>query len=149
MGIFSLLFGCGHRCSDGSYRSADDYARNRENQLAMTPQTLSQLRDRGVTEETLLKLEYFFYTNDTNKASALARELEESGYDGGYDTSASNKKEFVITGWTKKMKMDEHTVVEWVFSMCEIGKRHDCEFDGWGTNPQQNEEADQADTARP
>jgi hypothetical protein len=35
------------------------------------------------------------------------------------------------------MKMDEQTVLEWTGHMCGVGQQHDCEFDGWGTNPQQ------------
>ena len=35
-------------------------------QLAMTPQTVAQLRALGVTTETSLRLEFFFYTDTTD-----------------------------------------------------------------------------------
>ena len=103
----------------------------------MTPQTVSQLRKHDVTEESLLKLEYFFYTNTKEKAEGLAQKLADTGYTGSYDNSASDKKQFVVTGWTSRMKMDDQTVLDWTGRMCDAGQEHDCEFDGWGTHPKQ------------
>jgi hypothetical protein len=28
-------------------------------------------------------------------------------------------------------------VLDWTSRMCDVGREHDCEFDGWGTNPKQ------------
>ena len=47
------------------------------------------------------------------------------------------QKIFVITGWTSPIKMDENTVLNWTKDMCEVGYKYDCDFDGWGTNPDQ------------
>jgi len=91
----------------------------------------------GVTDERQLKLEYFFYTNTKEKAAALAQKLTDLGYAGGFDYAATNKKEFVIKGWTSPMKMDDKTVLDWTASMCDLGREHDCDFDGWGTTPEQ------------
>jgi regulator of RNase E activity RraB len=110
---------------------------NKARQSQMTPMTIAELRKIGVTDDRQLKLEYFFYTNTSEKAAALAAELEALGYDGEYDVSASDKRQYVITGWTQVMLMDVITVASWVRRMCEIGDRHDCEFDGWGTTPAQ------------
>ena len=56
---------------------------------------------------------------------------------GSHDHSASDKKQFVVTGWTSRMKMDDQTVLDWTGRMCDVRHEHDCEFDGWGTNPKQ------------
>lgn len=137
MGFFSTLFGSKQRGSDGPFQTTEAYARNRARQLTMTPQTVAQLRQYGVTDESQLKLEYFFYTNSKEKAAALAQALATLGYTGSYDHSASDKKQFVVTGWTSRMKMDDQTVLDWTGRMCDAGHEHDCEFDGWGTNPKQ------------
>jgi len=137
MGLFSALFGSKSRGGDGRFRSDAAYAKNRSHQLLMTPQTMTQLRNYGVTDESQLKLEYFFYTNAKEKAELLARKLTDLGYTGGYDQSATNKKELVINGWTSPIKMTDQTVLDWTASMCDLGREHDCDFDGWGTNPQQ------------
>jgi hypothetical protein len=136
MGLFNSLFGKSAR-NDGPFKSEDDYARSRALNLKMTPETMVQLRKFGVTDESQLKLEYFFYTNTREKAAALAQKLATMGYAGDFDTAANNKKQFVINGWTPKMKMDKQTVLDCTTAMCDIGREHDCEFDGWGTNPKQ------------
>jgi len=137
MGFLSTLFGCKPSGGGGCFQSDAASADNRAQQLIMTPQTLAQLRKYGVTDESQLKLEYFFYTNTREKAAALAQKLADMGYAGSYDHSANDKKQFVVTGWTSPIKMDDKTVLDWTGRMCDVGQRHDCEFDGWGTNPKQ------------
>jgi hypothetical protein len=137
MGLFSSLFGCSLSGEDGRFQSDDAYAQSRAKQLTMTPQTIAQLRKYEVTDRTQLRLEYFFYTNTKEKAAALAGKLAGMGYTAGSDHSASDKKRFVVTGWTSPMKMDDQTVLDWTGRMCDVGHEHDCEFDGWGTNPKQ------------
>jgi len=55
--------------------SRDSFESNLAHQIAMTPQTLEQLRKYNVTAEQSLKLEFFFYTNSESKAFALADAL--------------------------------------------------------------------------
>ena len=110
---------------------------NLENQLKMTPMTLSQLADLGVTPDRKLKLEFFFYTNAEAKARALQKYLLSLGYEVETDVSASDRKQRVITGWTVPMSMSVDVVAAWTRQMCDKGLEHDCEFDGWGTTPEQ------------
>lgn len=113
------------------------FENNLEKQLNMTPQTLAQLRQYNVTPERELKLEFFFYTNTAGKAAALASELSQMQYQVKYGASASDKKIQVVTGWTNGMPMSDTIVLEWTKRMCEVGFNQDCDFDGWGTNPEQ------------
>lgn len=117
--------------------SEEQHLNNLQSQLAMTPQTLEQLADHGVDENKELKLEYFFYTNTEEKAKNLGRALVETGYSCEYGQSAGDDSIFVITGWTNPIEMEYDKVIEWTGAMCVADHRHDCEFDGWGTNPDQ------------
>jgi hypothetical protein len=72
MGMFSSIFGSRPSGGDGRFQTDEAYAQSRAKQLAMTPQTVAQLRNYGVTPQTQLKLEYFFYTDTKEKAAALA-----------------------------------------------------------------------------
>jgi regulator of RNase E activity RraB len=103
----------------------------------MSPQTLVQLRKHDVTSEKELKIEFFFYTNTSDKAMHLAKELEKFNYIVQHGVSSGDKRLFIVTGWTTKIKMSEEVVTNWTNQMCEIGYKFDCEFDGWGTNPDQ------------
>ncbi|MDQ8183828.1 ribonuclease E inhibitor RraB [Pelagicoccus sp. SDUM812005] len=134
MGIISTLFGAN---SPKPYKTEAQYQEICQSQKRMNAETIEQLRKYDVTEDKKLKLEYFFYTNAKEKAEALAADLQKLGYVGSYDTSASDKMEFVITGWTTPIRMDLDSVTSWTESMCTTGMKHDCEFDGWGTNPTQ------------
>jgi hypothetical protein len=67
----------------------------------------------------------------------LASDLSDRNYEVEHRPSASDAKLQVITGWTEKIEMSDANVAAWTRGMCELGFKHDCEFDGWGTNPGQ------------
>jgi regulator of RNase E activity RraB len=135
MGFFDLF--STKQNPDKKFVTEDSYKKNKENQVNMAPQTLKQLRDLGVTETKELKLEYFFYTNSMDKAKSLADVIQKMNYNVKYGKSAGDKKLFVITGWTTKMVMSDLVVIDWTKQMCDLGYKFDCEFDGWGTEPDQ------------
>lgn len=116
---------------------ADQFAKNLALQTRLTPQTLATLYSYGVTVETELRLEYFFYTNSEDKAAALHRALAALGYSGEFGPAAHDASLFIVTGWSVPVQMSEEAAVSWTESMSRIGFEHDAEFDGWGTNPQQ------------
>jgi regulator of RNase E activity RraB len=110
------------------------FEKNLEKQMAMTPQTLQQLRIYKVTPDKRRKLEFFFYTDTVEKAAALSAELAKKDYEVKHRPSASNAKVQIITGWTSEILMSENVVLDWTKEMCTLGFTHDCDFDGWGTN---------------
>jgi hypothetical protein len=110
---------------------------NLRKQLAMTPQTVAELRALGVTTDTSLRLEFFFYTDTADKALALKSSLAELKYEVEQKVSASDTKLRVVTGWSTAIQMKDDVVLAWTEQMCRIGFSHDCDFDGWGTNPTQ------------
>ena len=133
MGFLQDLF----KRTPGRFLTQKAHERALSSQLQMTPETLSQLRTLGVGIERSLSLEYFFYTNTPAKAESLGSALLGLGYTPEIGPSASDKRQSVITGWTPRMPMGDAIVSSWTREMCELGYAHDCEFDGWGTNPQQ------------
>ncbi len=118
-----------------------EFAKTLETQLAMSPQTVAALRSHGVKAADALKLEFFFLTTTEPKASALASELAAKGYAVKHGISEGYKNKYLITGWSTRMKMDETVVVEWTKATRELGYKYDCDFDGWGTNPDQKTKA--------
>ena len=141
MGFFSSSPGGSNgdqgRKGDDRYVTESSFRQNLARQTAMSPQTVAHLREHGVTDDTTLKLEFFFYTDTEAKAHALATSLRELGYEVETGPSAGDDELFVVTGWTVPIKMDDRSVVEWTEKMCRLGYEHDCEFDGWGTYPKQ------------
>jgi len=138
MGILSFLFGAsGANGQEAQFVAESAFLSNLDRQTAMTPENVQQLRQYGVTSESELKLEYFFYTNTEAKARALSAELEAKEYSVEFGSSAADSAQFVITGWTTPITMDTESVVAWSAEMTRLGYEYDCEFDGWGTNPNQ------------
>jgi len=133
MGFFDRLGKNGRR-----FVAENEYEDNLAEQTAMTPRTLEILRGHGVNEQTELRLEFFFYTDAIDKALGLAEKLAQRGYSVDYGPSAGDRKVFAVTGWTDRMPMDESTVLTWTRLMCRLGYEHDCDFDGWGTDPHQD-----------
>jgi len=141
MGLFGWLFGCSgkneDRTSTDRFVSSESFEQNLARQTSLSPKTLTQLRQYGVTFDSALKLEYFFYTDVQSKATALTSELESLGYSAESGLSAGDEKLFLVTGWTSPITMSESEVVSWTEQMVRLGYKHDAEFDGWGTTPEQ------------
>ena len=135
MGLFDFFKS---KSLDGKFVSESEYKKNHQSQMKMTPQTMDQLRKAGVSVDKELKLEFFFYTNSIIKATKLSEELKNLNYQSDLKLAVGSKAEYLVNGWTTKMKMNDEIVVAWTNQMCEIGYEHDCEFDGWGTKLDQD-----------
>lgn len=133
MGIFNIF----KKANGGQFVTESQFKSNSKKQVELAPQTLKQLRNLGVTDYKELKLEFFFYSNSIDKVEKLSDELSKLNYEVQFGQSQGDKTLFISTGWTVKMKMDDDTVMTWTKDMCEIGYKYDCDFDGWGTTPDQ------------
>jgi len=102
----------------------------------MSPQTIAQLKKYGVTDDAILKLEFFFYTDAEAKAQGLAESLQSLNYQLESKPSARAGRLFVVTGSTTPITMNEDAVISWAEKMSRLGYEHDCYFDGWGTYPE-------------
>lgn len=134
MGLFHFL----RPKSTGRFTNEERLKSTLDLQVSMAPKTLDQLKNIGVNNTSQLKLEYFFYTNTLAKAEKLAAEVAKLDYTVQYGVSAGDKKLFIVTGWSTKMVMSTEMVTAWTKQMCELGNQFDCEFDGWGTTPDQD-----------
>lgn len=133
MRFLASLFGRSSK-EPARFVSEPEFVQNLAKQKQMTPQTLAQLREHGVTESSSRRIEFFFYTNTDGKAQGLAASLCGLGYQAGGAAAATDKRLRVVTGWTTPMKVSDSVMVAWTDQMCRLGYDHDAEFDGWGTN---------------
>ena len=122
----------------GSSKYVHSLENDIERQLKMTPETLEQLREHGVTDDTKLKLEFFFYSDNEDSAKQLTTALRGLDYEADLYVPKKDGDKFIITGWTTKMNMDDKTVLHWTVDMVKISYDYGADFDGWGTNPKQD-----------
>ncbi|MEP7127263.1 MAG: ribonuclease E inhibitor RraB [Chitinophagales bacterium] len=119
------------------YVTEQQLKKNTAMHMQLAPLTMENLRLIDDTAHEELKLEFFFYTNTSEKAEKFAAELVKLNYEVDHGKAGGVKKLFIITGWTTKMKMEDSVVTNWTKEMCELGHQFECDFDGWGTTPNQ------------
>ena len=117
--------------------SKENFEQHLKNQISMVPETLIEVREAGVDDKNELKIEFLLYTNESDKGSSLSEELKKINYSVSVSPSAYNPNDILINGWTTRMIMSEANLISWVNKMCDLGYKYDCEFDGWGTDPNQ------------
>jgi hypothetical protein len=134
MGINDFLQSAGASKQFVSEVKLEESVSRQKDLVPATLETLRHLEDKPSDE---LRLEFFFYTNTAGKAKEFSGFLEKRGYSVEYAKAAGISNAFLITGWTTKISMKEESVIAWTQEMCELGYQYDCEFDGWGTTPDQ------------
>lgn len=101
-----------------------------EKQLMMTPVTWKTLQSHGVTDETPLLLDLFWFAATEEAARALA-----SGLAGQVATSPTvglSKDRWAVEAQYGPQTFTLNSLSSLVKQMCELGFSHQCEFDGWG-----------------
>jgi len=102
----------------------------------MNKQTWQALQAHGVTEDTDLRLDFFYIAPREQPARALVALIErETDYDITVASNAAGflKKNWTVRGTTKGTKVSLEILDQWVTWMVAAGAHEDCEFDGWGT----------------
>ncbi len=87
MGVFDFL-----KSTPKRFVTEESFRSNTQKQQASTPKTLGELRKHGVNETDRRKLEFFFYTDTSEKAKELAVELHGKDYSVNYNKSSYDKK---------------------------------------------------------
>ncbi|TCN59544.1 hypothetical protein D0809_06470 [Flavobacterium circumlabens] len=111
--------------------SENDFTANQGKHLRLATESLVRLRDAGVEEEHELKIDYFYYSDSLEKVRKLEKEIQNMDYMVNYKPASHDKNLFVIYGRTPEIKMMHESLSKWVAEMCELGYKHDCNFDNW------------------
>lgn len=110
--------------------------RDLAHQLEMNRVTWEKLQEQGVTEETELRLDFFFVAPGQHQAEALAQALRtRTDYDveaGSFKQGLLGRETWAVKGATQPTPVSLSALDEWVTRMVEWGDAHTCEFDGWG-----------------
>lgn len=134
MGIEEILNAAG---GSKQFVSVKRFEETVEKQSQAVPEILERLQQLEDSPSEVLRLEFFFYTNAAGKAKEFSDCLKKRGYTVEYGKSGGISDLFLVTGWTSPLSMSEKSVMAWSKEMCELGYEYDCDFDGWGTTPDQ------------
>lgn len=110
----------------------------REDCLEMQPvlnnRVLQLISSVGGKPDTLKSVEFFFYSDEQDKANNLVIELNKQGYTlYGVGAPEHQGQEWSIIGCTPPMVLEEKELNNWSEKMLQLGYECDCKFDGWGT----------------
>jgi hypothetical protein len=102
-----------------------------EHQCAMNKVTRERLQAHGVTNDSELRLDFFYVAPNDTAAKSLKALLEDQT---DYDVVAkSSDDSWSVTGRTQPTTISPEILDQWVDWMITAGLEHQCEFDGWGT----------------
>lgn len=107
---------------------------NLAKQLAMNVQTWASLQGHGVTEQTNLRLDFFFEAPTAAAAGKIVKLLkEETDYDVSTPRGSGSffSRGFVVSGTTQETKVSLDVLDQWVDWMVAAGRQSGCSFDGW------------------
>ena len=120
------------RKSKYQFVTEEEYEEKMTMQHLLNHKVLGLFKQHGGSKKEQ-QVEFFFYTDEEDKATNLAIELYGLGYE-VYGVERSNKEnEWSVIGRTTVMKMTTRTLTKWSKQMVELGYSYDCNFDGWGT----------------
>jgi hypothetical protein len=112
------------------------YAEMLSVQLQANVQTWERLRERGVDETTLLRLDFRFRASDRRAAERLAAVLQaETDYEVRVDRAAApvDGATWVVEGRTQSTAVGPGVLDDWVAWMIAAGvEAGGCEFASWG-----------------
>ncbi len=104
---------------------------NLEHQLKMTEELWKRFVEDGVTDGTVLVLDFMYDAPSKEAAEALSNSLSE--YNTMPDSTGFFKKKWEVIGQTQPMEVSKSILILWERSMIIRGWEHQCEFDGFGT----------------
>lgn len=129
--MIAFLFSC-QRPQAVKFVSEEQHQDHLKKLQAINARMLSDLDQYGVNDNSALSLNFYFVTDDSIKAQQLSEELEKSSYHANtIHSSPKDHSLWVLTGNSASVSMDSASLNDWTTSICELGYKHDCEFQGW------------------
>ncbi|MDX1391142.1 MAG: ribonuclease E inhibitor RraB [Rheinheimera sp.] len=106
-----------------------------ENWQEFTEDTIAALLEDGSDPDALYTIEHHFYDKDFAKLEKLAVEL----FKLGYEVTDAEEVEFEdgSNAWVfdaiREQSLDTDSIVADAIKLEELAKKHQVEYDGWGT----------------
>lgn len=106
-----------------------------ENWLEFTEETIAALLEDGSDPDAMYTIEHHFYDQDFNKLEKLAVEL----FKLGYEVTDAEEVEFEDGGsaWVfdaiREQSLETASITADAIKLEALAKKHQVEYDGWGT----------------
>ncbi len=111
----------------------DYYQRIRRRRMCEAKIVHAQMVDDGVTDSTVLALDFRHFGNEEERVRDLAAQLSEH-YATKVTRSDTDDRYWLMDGTTRPTGVDEMTeerCVDWVAFMCDVAQSYGCVFSTW------------------
>ena len=118
-----------------------------ENWQEFTEETIAALLEDGSDPDAMYTIEHHFYDQDFNKLEKLAVEL----FKLGYEVTDAEEVEFEDGGsaWVfdaiREQSLEAASITADAIKLEALAKKHQVEYDGWGTYFEGDEDVDYDD----
>lgn len=115
-----------------------------ENWQEFTEETIAALLEDGSDPDAMYTIEHHFYDQDFNKLEKLAVEL----FKHGYEVTDAEEVEFEDGGsaWVfdaiREQSLEAASITADAIKLEALAKKHQVEYDGWGTYFEGDEDED-------
>ena len=109
-----------------------EFENNLESHDSKVARTLGVMRGSHLKAKKKLEIDFFFYTDTSEKAEKIADELRKLDFEVSCHEHKMERKIYSVVCSTDKLENDEELLIYWTKHMCQLGYKFDCEFDGWG-----------------
>ena len=117
----------------------DYYGRIRARRTSEAKQLFSAMRENGVTDETVLLLDFRHFSSEKGDADNLGKQLAEN-----YDiriTQDIQSNHWFVDGTTRPdgITLTESQCIDWVTFMADVAQSHGCVFSTWRLTDTRND----------
>lgn len=116
---------------NSQFISEENFKNNLQSQNFKISRTLGVMSEFNLKAKEKLEIDFFFYTDTSEKAQKLSEELKKLNFEVSWHEFKMDRKIYSVVGSTDKMQNDEELLIYWSKFMCQLGYKFDCEFDGW------------------
>lgn len=110
----------------------EDYQRLLAKHLASNEQVWIALQEIGISDKTVLRLDFRYFASSEECAQQLISFLRaETDYDVELRLDFSPEGQWLIAGHTQETKVTKEILDHWVGWMAATGLARGCVFDGW------------------
>jgi len=126
----------------GADQSLDSrYQAALEEHVSMNRANWSGLQKHGVPDSSELRLDYFYFAKSEENARALESVLAQKPGLSVQIEWIEDESLWEVHGTTQPMQVSLELLNEWVGPMIKMGLETGCDFDGWGAQAPENEDA--------
>ena len=119
---------------NSTFYSWDDFVANYGKEMRLAEDVYNSMKKHGLKDFTYAKFDFHFVSDEKYKLEALNQYLQEH-YNYEYKSLTKFDCIYDLTGLTNDIPITQENLLYWALDMAKRGMEFDCQFDGYGSAP--------------